>query len=353
MIKEAIGTGETVEEAKESALLLLGADISTEIDFEVLETPKKKTFGLFGGSLAKVRAFYEIPDEVKKETPKPAAKAAKPAQKAAAKSAAKQPAKPAPATPAAPKSGAISPEADSPAGRAANYLKTVFEKMNVNNVRLEVFEIEGGHEINLEGDDLGVIIGRRGETLDALQYLASLAANCGDGYSRIVLNTGDYREKRISTLQSLARRVSSQVVRTGRSRSLEPMNPYERRIIHTEVQQINGVNSNSTGDGANRRVVILPEGGTAARGNTSRDRDDRRGNDRRPRQDGARQGFADRRERPAAPVSPAREPRKDVEDGTVLYKDTRDPSTKIKPAEAPRTPKSDVDGGTLYGKVEK
>ena len=360
MIKEAIGTGDTIEEAKENALILLGADITSEIDFEVMETPKKKTFGLFGGSLAKVRAFYEAPDPVEpKKTPAPAKKpASKPAAKAAPKAAAKPTAKSAqksasaPTAPAAPKSAPITPEADSSAGRAANYLKNVFEKMDVKNVTLEVREIEGGHEIDLSGDNLGVVIGRRGETLDALQYLASLAANCGDGYSRIVLNTGDYREKRISTLQGLARRVAAQVARTGRSRSLEAMNPYERRIIHTEIQQIDGVVSNSTGDGANRRVVIIPEGGARQQGNRPQSGRPQGQGGRPPQRDNrSRQGFRDGG-RSSAPITSAapRAPRKDIEDTSVLFKDTREMAPATPKAE-PRVPKSDVDGGTLYGKV--
>ena len=145
-------------------------------------------------------------------------------------------------------------------GRAVAYLQRLFKIMELEGVEMTVSPIDGGSQVDLTGESLGVIIGRRGETLDALQYLASLAANSGDGgFYRLVLNTGNYRQKREQTLQSLARRMAAQVVRTGRNRTLEPMNPYERRIIHTTVQSIDGVVSNSIGDGSSRRVVISPD----------------------------------------------------------------------------------------------
>ena len=107
------------------------------------------------------------------------------------------------------------------------------------------------------------MIGHRGETLDAIQQLTSLAANVGEsGYYRIVLNTGDYRQKREQTLINLAKRMSAQAIKTGKCRTLEPMNPYERRIIHTAVQAIDGVTSTSFGEGSSRRVVIAPNGVT-------------------------------------------------------------------------------------------
>lgn len=349
MIKEAIGTGETIEEAKENALLLLGSDITTDIDFEVLETPKKKTFGLFGGCPAKVRVFTELPDPKPEKPQKPASNPVKSAAPASA-SAQKKPAgttqpaqRPAvspkreeeakkPAAPAAEKEkpAAKAPaeeeivfvpasevSTDSPAGRAVAYLSNVFAAMNVPDVAMQVGEISGGYRIDLGGSNLGVVIGRRGETLDALQYLVSLAANNGGGYTRIVLNTGNYREKREQTLQGLARRMSNQVLRTGRSRTLEPMNPYERRIIHTAVQKIDGVSSNSIGDGAGRRVVISPtEGGRPAGGkggyNGGRTRSGfRNGN-----------GGWDRRDdrRSNAVSAPSRPPKSDVDDRPLYGK---------------------------------
>ena len=118
-------------------------------------------------------------------------------------------------------------------------------------------ETENCANITLSGDGLGVLIGRRGETLDALQYLAGLVANRLEGdYYRIVVDSGNYREKREKTLENLAKKLSSQVIRTGRSVTLEPMNPYERRVIHATIQGIDGVTSSSIGEEPSRRVVI-------------------------------------------------------------------------------------------------
>ena len=111
--------------------------------------------------------------------------------------------------------------------------------------------------ITLKGDDLGFVIGRRGETIDAIQYLASLAVNRLDGdYMRITIDSGNFREKREKTLESLARRLARNVVKSGRSMTLEPMNPYERRIIHATVATVEGATSSSIGEEPNRRVVI-------------------------------------------------------------------------------------------------
>ena len=119
------------------------------------------------------------------------------------------------------------------------------------------------------GDNISLAIGRRGETLDALQYLCSVVANQNRGkFLRVVLDTGNYREKREKTLENLAKNMASKAKRTGRNQMLEPMNPYERRIIHTAVQTIDGISSWSVGEGGNRRVIIGRKRGegTAHRG---------------------------------------------------------------------------------------
>ncbi len=260
MIKEAIGVGATLEEATEKAKAELNASFDEEVQFEVLSNPKKKTLGLFGGSPAKVRVFVELPDPAPKKQKAPKRDGKKQENKRREKPAA------VPKTAAEEKQeiNAVPEEQidkNSPTGRAIAYLRGILNNLGVEEVKICAAELEKGARIILEGENLGIVIGRRGETLDALQYLASLAANSGNEFFRVTLDTGNYREKREQTLKSLARRVSSQVVRTGRSRALEPMNPYERRIIHTEVQGIDGVESNSTGEGRNRRVVISPIGG--------------------------------------------------------------------------------------------
>ena len=146
----------------------------------------------------------------------------------------------------------------------------VLEGLGCTELSAKVALKDGGARILLTGEGLGACIGHRGETLDALQYLCSMVASVG-GYYRISLDVGNYREKRERTLTSLAGRISAQVIRTGRSRSLEPMNPYERRIIHTAVQEIEGVVSNSVGEGNRRHVVISPDGANSKRSEKKND----------------------------------------------------------------------------------
>ncbi len=314
MIKEAIGFGATVDEARDDALNKLGAAEDEDIQIEVINTPKKKILGMFGGSKAEVRVFVELPDPKPKREKKPAKihnekKTAAPAENAKAeKKVAPKKEKPVPKkteeTPAEDYSNAVdaaSVPADSPAGRAVAYLTKILAGLGCENVQMKVAPRENGAAIILEGEGLGVIIGRRGETLDSLQYLASLAAKNGSGYFKVSLNIGDYRERRQQTLVSLAKRVSGQVIRTGRSRSLEPMNPYERRIIHTAIQEIEGVVSNSVGEGSRRRVVIYPEGADMT-APAPRERNDRRGGRGRGR---------DRRPSNTVATAPTREPKKD------------------------------------------
>ncbi|MGN1051247.1 MAG: RNA-binding cell elongation regulator Jag/EloR, partial [Acutalibacteraceae bacterium] len=132
--------------------------------------------------------------------------------------------------------------------------------LELSDIKMTVKEEKDGAEINLEGESIGAVIGRRGDTLDALQYLTGLVANHVDNsYYRITLNTGNYREKREKTLEILGRKLAFKAVKTGMKTSLEPMNPYERRIIHTAVQKVNGAVSWSEGERINRHVVIGPD----------------------------------------------------------------------------------------------
>lgn len=326
LIKEALGIADTVDEAKEKAMAELNLSFNDEFDFEIVTLPKKKTLGLFGGSPAKVKVTVEVPDpkpakqpkqQPKKESKKLAVKAEnKKAEKTEPKADTKETdVKPEKAEQKAP---AVNTElkevpaseisADSPAGKSVKYLQTILEKIGCEDVNITVAEIEGGAQITLTGEGLGVVIGHRGETLDALQYLVSLAANAGvSGYYRVVLNTGDFRQKREQTLVSLAKRMAEQSIRSGKCRTLEPMNPYERRIIHTTVQSIEGVTSTSFGEGNNRRVVIAPEGKEPRPCNDYRGRG---GNIRGGRNDRRRSGQ--RREAYKPQVDPDRTPVKDA-----------------------------------------
>ncbi len=308
MIKEAIGVADTVEAAKEKAMAELNVSFDDDFQVDVIALPKKKTLGLFGGSKAEVRVSIEVPDpkpikakNSKKNTRTEEKKAEKPAKKEKAEQAAPV------GVPAA------EVPADTPAGKGAKYLATVLEKLGCENVEITVAEIEGGAQFTLTGEGLGVVIGHRGETLDALQYLVSLAANAGvSGYFRVVLNTGDFRQKREQTLIALAKRMSEQAIRSGKCRTLEPMNPYERRIIHTTVQEIEGVTSTSFGEGNGRRVVIAPEGKEPRPRNDYRSGRSGRGNGRGNNRGGQR------REAYKPQVDPNRAPVKDA-DSLPLY----------------------------------
>lgn len=143
---------------------------------------------------------------------------------------------------------------------AREYLSGILSAMGLTSVTMQVKEDENGAVITFEGDAVAVLIGHHGDTLDSLQYLVALACNRVDGeYFRITLDCGNYRERREETLKALAARLAAKVKKTGRSQLLEPMNPYERRIIHSVVSEIPGVYSKSKGEEPNRRVVILSE----------------------------------------------------------------------------------------------
>lgn len=273
MLREAIATGDTIEQAKEAACRELGVE-SYEAEFEVLQLPVKKTFGLFGGSPAKVRAFIRT----------------------------------------------------SPADAAVDYLRTILGHMGVTDVTFTVKEEENGALISISGEDVGFIIGHRGETLDALQYLAGLVSNhVENSYYRVTLDIGNYREKRRETLEVLGKKIAAKAVRTGRNTSLEPMNPYERRIIHTAVQTVEGAKSWSEGEDLGRHVVIgpiegerpqpqrrpkgrrpdgkggRPQGGRPPRGGSG-NRPPRRDSSSAPRSQAAPQQPAQRRDDSAAPL---------------------------------------------------
>ena len=268
MIKEAVGTGNTLDEAKENALIALGAEAEADVQFEIIDTPKKKVLGVFGGTKAKVRVFVDLPDkeENKQENRKENKKAEKKQAKPKNTKAKNQPEKAKPAKSADSEYGesvdAGELEPGSKAYIAAEYLKKILTGFGLENTAIKVAQKENGALVSLEGDGLGAVIGRRGETLEALQMLVSLSVNNGGGYYRVGITVGDYREKREKALTALANRMARQVLSTGKNRTLEPMSPYERRIIHTAVQEVQGVESNSVGEGDNRRVVIHPAGKT-------------------------------------------------------------------------------------------
>lgn len=336
MIHEAKGQGATIEEAIANAKAALNAPAGADVHSEIVTMPTKKVLGLFGGKKAEARAFYETPDEVKPQEKKlaekaPAQKAAPKAPKApAAKPQKKQEAKPAQkAAQPKPAPEKVEPERteitldNKPgAAKAAEYLVKVIKGMGVQSVDIKAYLLEE-NEILLEldcADDYGIVIGRRGETLDSIQYLARLVAGKNkteNEYSRISVNVGNYREKRRAALCSLAKKNAQKVLKYGRNFTFEPMNPYERRIIHTAIQEVDGVTSYSVGSDLSRRVVISLEEGVkpthpSKGGYNNRGRG---GRGRRPSGGPRRNGSA-----PAKSDAPQRAPKTDAgAQGVSLY----------------------------------
>ena len=211
--------------------------------------------------------------------------------------------------------------------RSAAYVERILGLMGIGEVKVTPRYYEDNVCLQLTGSGLGVIIGRRGETLDSIQYLSSLVANRGEGdYIRINIDSGNYREKRERTLEALARKLANTAVRTGKSTTLEPMNPYERRVIHGAVSQIKGATSSSIGVDPNRRVVISAIDGPKRSGDSrgrrdggrERDRDRDRSGERR--REGGRGGRRDDRRSGPRPPRPAeaggvKAPRPKLDDG--------------------------------------
>lgn len=240
----------TIEEAKALASQEFGVS-ADEIDFEILEQPRKGLFGLKGE--ARVKAVYE-------------AAAAAPAYTAPAKEEAKEePAAVSYEDDETDESAAVLPEdfdIDSSAKvqAAKKYLTDVLHALGLDGFTITAVRKENNVVLDISGEKLGVVIGRRGETLDSLQYLTILASNrTEESFCRISVDCNGYRDKRRETLENLAKRTSAKVIKQGRKIALEPMNPYERRIIHSCVAEIEGVSSHSTGSEPYRKVVIYAD----------------------------------------------------------------------------------------------
>lgn len=195
--------GKTVESAIEEALLELNID-KEDAEIQILDEGSKGLFGLIGGRNALVRVRKKIDyDKIVKD-----------------------------------------------------FMEPIFDALGVNG-ELEVTVEDDNINVKVLADDIGILIGRRGETLDALQYLMGLVINkSSDKFIRVIFDVGNYREKREETLEKLAKKLAGKVVRTRKSITLEPMNPYERRIIHATLQNYKNVETYSIGDEPNRKVVI-------------------------------------------------------------------------------------------------
>ena len=301
-------TARTTEEAISAGLEQLGLSIS-DVVVDVLEEGSKGLFGLFGSRPAKIRLTVkedetssEVHDlfngmlEEKTKENKPAKDKSEKAEKPAAKTEKKEKAakaekqekeaapkdektekaekqekaekparkpketkKPVEEKPVEKKEIVPAEQADraTPAGKAQEFLQELTKLMNVPVSVAVSTDEEGNVHVNMEGDTLGILIGRRGETLDALQYLTSLQVNKGkNDYTRVTLDTENYRAKREEALIRLANRMANRCQKTGRKVSMEPMNPYERRILHSALQDHPAVTTHSEGDEPNRHVVI-------------------------------------------------------------------------------------------------
>ena len=370
MIRTQEATGKTVDEARTNACALLGVEKDDiNVSYEVLEMPQKTGFLGLKLTPAKVRVSVELPDEpvaapaapVEEPAPVVEEKAAPVAEPVVEETAPEAPAAveepAAPAAEAAPAeeqaaSAAEGEEVEVPLNieenakvkAAVDYLQEVIEKMGVQDVKFSAVQKGEATIIRLDGEKMGALIGRRGETMESLSYLASLVANRLEGdYIKLGLDVAGYRDKRESDLTALAQRIGAKVRRTGRSFAMEPMNPYERRIIHSAIGKMEGVRSESKGEGRDRRVVIYstdpnavaesanarprgPRGGRDRNGN-GRNGGYHRGGERRgdrngrgPRNGGGRGGYRSnvpertytpRDAENAAPVAPKRTERVD------------------------------------------
>ena len=304
MNRKQEATGKTVDEARAKACALLGVQADDlNVSCEVLEMPQKTGFLGLKFTPAKVCVSVEEPDA-------PAAAPAVEEKKAPVQEkAAPAPAVEAPAAPAEPEAKAeeaaapaveaaavqqpaaeeeeteepINIEENAKAKAAVDYLREVIALMGVENVSFSAVQKGEATIIRLDGEKLGALIGRRGETMESLSYLASLVANRLEGdYIKLGLDVAGYRDKRESDLTALAQRIGAKVRKTGRSFAMEPMNPYERRIIHSAIGKMEGVRSESKGEGRDRRVVIYSTAPDAQTDNTY--------GERRPRGNGRRNG---------------------------------------------------------------
>lgn len=270
MAEAIVVTGKTVDEALRKALAQLGCG-KNEIEYSILEQPSKGFLGLFGGKPAKIQVVRR--ENLEQESAAPQQKNAKPSDEGKPESealAAKQPK----AEGDEPQAGGIT--AKEAAARATAFLQDVFSAMHLHIRVVEGVpsDAEEAVLLNLEGDegeDVGILIGKHGQTLDALQYLTNLAANRGvdSGRQHIALNVGDYRQRREETLCELAEHLAEKACRIGRDVRLEPMNRHERKIIHTALQDNEKVTTRSVGDEPRRYIVIVPKNKRRRRGGHS------------------------------------------------------------------------------------
>ena len=378
MIHTQEATGKTVDEARAKACALLGVQAEDlNVSYEVLEMPQKTGFLGLKLTPAKVRVSVEEPDvpaaPIVEEAPAPAAeeKVEAPAEEAAAPAPAEDaPTAEQPAAPveeaAAPAEETVAPaeeaeevevpiniEENNKVKAAVDYLKEVITLMGVSDVTFSAVQKGEATIIRLDGEKLGALIGRRGETMESLSYLASLVANRLEGdYIKLGLDVAGYRDKRESDLTALAQRIGAKVRRTGRSFAMEPMNPYERRIIHSAIGKMEGVRSESKGEGRDRRVVIYSTDPNAvAESANARPRGPRGGRDRNSNGRGGsyhRGGNGGRNGRGPRSGGPRSSYRSNVPERTYTPRDAESAA----PVAPKRTERVDDFADLNFGKIE-
>ena len=253
-------TGKTVDEAIQAAAEELGVD-KDELDVEILELPTKRLFGLFGETPAKIRATIKEPPAnlIRNEEPEPV----EPAQHAA--EVVEEPAeKFEPVLEPSPVEESSEPfDRDKVIDAAEDFLHEVFAAMKLQVTMKIDDDPEEGCLIELSGKGLGVLIGRRGQALDALQYLLNLAVNRKNAEEKVhfILDVEDYRRRREQALIKLAKSVAERAIKTRRDVKLEPMNRHERKIIHTVLQDNDRVETHSSGEEPYRYIIVSPRRG--------------------------------------------------------------------------------------------
>ena len=256
MLKYLESTGKTEEDAVAAALAKLGLE-RDDVSVEVLERAKSGFLGI-GSVPARVKVTYEVPDEPApaEEAPAPAAEPAAPQPEPEAPKAAPAPAEEAPA-PVAEAPAAQPVPAGAREEQAIAFLTGLLSHMGSAAQPRIVERTEDSLKVELVGDHLGALIGRRGETLDAIQQLTNYSVNRGQSKRlRVHIDAEGYRAKREESLQRLANKVAGKVVRYRKNVMLEPMNAYERHVIHTALQDYRDVTTYSTGTEPNRRIVV-------------------------------------------------------------------------------------------------
>ncbi|MCQ2406928.1 MAG: protein jag [Oscillospiraceae bacterium] len=326
-----IFTASSIDEAKQKAADAFGVPVSA-ITFQILEEPKRSLLGgLFGKKEeCRIEASYtpvvpteeETTEEIIETVEKVAeTKVAEPVEETS-------------------ENAENADEAESSRNDIPEDIQ--LEKLAVGAAYLESIlkqlapdvkvtgKLENGIFYQIEGNGAGSLIGRRGDTLDAMQYLTSMVANRGDrDYVRVTIDTCGYREKRKNSLRELAQRISKSVLRTGKSVALEPMNPYERRVIHSAVTEIDGVSSHSVGEEPNRKIIITNDSAPEYK------RDDKNARSFRERGKGGRRDRGDRRDR-----RPSGEGPRKLDLSTSFEKDYKRPK-----------PEDSLNAG-VYGKID-